>query len=45
MVQLVFDETPYKYYNVKSTGNPNLKYICFDAEDASPGGDVGDLYA
>lgn len=34
MVQLVFDETPYKYYNVKSTGSPTLKYICFDDEKA-----------
>lgn len=30
MMKLVFDETPYKYYNVKSTGSPNLKYVCFD---------------
>lgn len=27
---LIFDETPYKVYKVKATGNPNLKYVCFD---------------
>ena len=45
MVQLVFDETPYKYYSVKSTGSPTLKYICFDVEDETSGGSAGDLYA
>ena len=44
MVQLVFDETPYKYYSVKSTGSPTLKYICFDVEDETSGGSVSDLY-
>ena len=33
MVQLIFDETPYKYYSVKSTGTSDLKYICFDDEN------------
>lgn len=28
--ELIFDEVPYKAYQVKSTGTPNLKYICFD---------------
>lgn len=28
--ELWFDETPYKAYNVKVNGTPNLKYICFD---------------
>lgn len=28
--ELWFDETPYKAYNVKINGTPNLKYICFD---------------
>lgn len=28
--QLVFDEVPYKYYMVKTTGLPQLKYICSD---------------
>ena len=27
---LIFDEAPYKVYRVKTTGTPNLKYICFD---------------
>ena len=27
---LIFDEWPYKIYRVKSTGAPNLKYICFN---------------
>lgn len=27
---LIFDEAPYKVYRVKSTGTPNLKYICFE---------------
>ena len=30
--QLVFDEVPYKYYMVKTTGLPQLKYICFDED-------------
>ena len=29
---LIFDEWPYKIYRVKSTGTPNLKYICFNKE-------------
>lgn len=28
--ELWFDEAPYKAYNVKITGTPVLKYICFD---------------
>lgn len=27
---LIFDESPYKIYSVKCTGQPQLKYICFD---------------
>lgn len=27
---LIFDENPYKIYKVKTTGTPNLKYVCFD---------------
>lgn len=27
---LIFDELPYKIYKVKSTGTPNLKYVCFN---------------
>ena len=27
---LIFDESPYKVYRVKTTGTPNLKYICFN---------------
>ena len=30
MGKLIFDETPYKYYMVKPTGNLQLKTICFD---------------
>lgn len=26
---LIFDEAPYKVYKVKTTGTPNLKYVCF----------------
>lgn len=29
---LIFDEAPYKVYKVKTTGTPNLKYICFNKE-------------
>ena len=29
MGKLIFDEAPYKYYMVKPTGTPQLKYICF----------------
>lgn len=29
---LIFDESPYKYYKVKSTGTPNFKYVCFDKD-------------
>ena len=28
--RLIYDELPYKYYLVKSTGTPSLKYVCFD---------------
>lgn len=42
MVKLVFDEAPYKYYSVKSTGSPTLKYICFDVEVESSGGADGE---
>lgn len=45
MVKLVFDEAPYKYYSVKSTGTPTLKYICFDVEVDNQGGSVDDVYA
>lgn len=45
MVKLVFDEAPYKYYSVKSTGSPTLKYICFDVEDDTSNGSVDDVYA
>lgn len=27
---LILDEWPYKVYRVKSTGTPNLKYVCFN---------------
>ena len=30
LMRLVFDEAPYKYYMVKMTGNPTLKYVGFD---------------
>lgn len=29
----IFDEVPYKIYRVKSTGTPNLKYICFNKDE------------
>lgn len=32
MGELIFDETPYKAYQVKVTGTPSLEYICFDEE-------------
>ncbi len=32
--KLVYDEAPYKYYMVKSTGNPTIKYVSFDKYDA-----------
>lgn len=28
--ELWFDESPYKAYNVKINGTPNLKYLCFE---------------
>lgn len=31
--ELIFDEVPYKVYKVKTTGSPNLKYVCFDKKD------------
>lgn len=31
--KLIFDETPYKYYNVKLSKSPQLKYICFDESE------------
>ena len=30
IVPLIFDETPYKVYNVKVSGDPRLTYLCFD---------------
>ena len=30
---LIFDEVPYKVYRVKSTGTPNLKYVCFNKDE------------
>ena len=30
IVPLIYDETPYKVYNVKVSGEPRLSYICFD---------------
>lgn len=30
--ELIFDERPYKVYYVKTTGNPQLKTICFDED-------------
>jgi hypothetical protein len=29
---LIFDETPYKVYMAKVTGNASIKYMCFDIE-------------
>ena len=29
---LIFDESPYKVYQAKISGNPSLKYICFEEE-------------
>ena len=31
--KLIFDEKPYKYYNVKLSAPPQLKYICFDESE------------
>lgn len=31
--ELWFDETPYKAYMVKVTGNPQLKYVCFNIDE------------
>ena len=30
--ELIFDETPYKKYMVKCTGNPQFNFICFDKQ-------------
>lgn len=30
---LVFDEMPFKRYTVKSTGTPNIKFICFEENE------------
>lgn len=32
--KLVFDEWPYKYYNVKWTSAPQLKFMCFDERES-----------
>lgn len=37
MGDLVFDETPYKRYVVKTTGDPQLNYICFEETDKETG--------
>ncbi len=31
--KLIYDETPYKYYMVKISGTPTLKFICFDENE------------
>lgn len=44
---LIFDETPYKIYKVKTTGSPNLKYICFSNPEEAVAQDLHtkqDLY-
>lgn len=41
--KLVYDEAPYKYYMVKSTGNPTIKYVSFDEYDAE-GNIAGRVY-
>lgn len=41
--KLVYDEAPYKYYMVKSTGNPTIKYVSFDEYDAE-GNIAGRIY-
>lgn len=33
LVPLIFDERNYKYYMVKASQVPNLKYICFETKD------------
>lgn len=33
MGKLIFEETPYKYYLVKVSGAPNLKYLCFGEKE------------
>lgn len=44
--KLIFDEWPYKYYNVKWTSAPQLKFMCFDEresrwrKDQIPNGDA-----
>lgn len=30
---LIYDEVPYKCYRVKTTGTPNLKYVCFEKNE------------
>lgn len=43
--QLIFDEMPYKIYNVKVSGSPNFKYIAFDQEELGAEFDYSaDLY-
>lgn len=32
--ELWFDETPYKAYSAKVTGNPQIKYVCFNIEES-----------
>ena len=41
--KLVYDEAPYKYYMVKSTGNPTINYVSFDEYDAE-GNIAGRVY-
>lgn len=32
VMNLIFDELPYKMYKVRPNGTPNLKYVCFETE-------------
>lgn len=41
--RLIFDERPYKYYNVKLAAPPQLKYICFDESENFNSREQGDL--
>jgi hypothetical protein len=40
--ELIFDERPYKVYMAKISGTPQIKTICFEAEDDS--GEIKRIY-
>ena len=44
IMDLIFDEEPYKVYKVRTNGSPSLKYICFDKDEDTVVNNKEELY-